>query len=176
MNRGPYQIIIPCEIGDTIYEVNTRINNINHWYVYGIEKTEKDGWRVLVKNNKNKYKCNLTEFSFSDFGRTAFTTRQEAEVALEYILTPEQALILFKCGHMEEVTLTGTKESRQRYCNWLKQKVCRNCRNKESEKKGYPLVEMPYSEYKKNYKTCDTKVDSYNKEKGTIEVYVKDCN
>lgn len=172
MSRGPYQMIIPCDIGDTIYKISVKKQEISHWYVYEIKKDEEKDWIVLAKSNKNKYKFNSIEIPFADFGEKFFVTKPEADNALEYASTPELSKIVHKCGHSSEVQLTGTKKYRERTKYWLKQKVCPVCRNEESEKKGYPLVEIPYGEYKRNFKNCDTKVGSYNKETGTIKVYV----
>lgn len=158
---------------NVVYKIDIKTKSISKYYVCDI-KFEEDTWYVIVKdNNRNKYKFNLEKIPFKYFGTMVFPNNQEAKTALESYTNRKEYSLTFKCGHKDKVRLKGPPYKVNAQLQELKNKVCLSCRNKESEKNGCILVEMPYSEYKKKYKDCDTKVGSYNSDSHTIKVYIK---
>ena len=155
-----------------IYKLDLKNKEIKKWYLHGIEFID-DCFYILVKdNNRNKNKFITEKISFKSFGNTAFLTSPEAEQALNDYTERKEYTITFKCGHKDTVRLKGTPFKVKARINELEKLICPVCRNKESEKQGCIAIEMPYSEYKKKYYNCDTKVGSYNKENSTIQVYI----
>lgn len=78
---------VPCKVGDTVY-TNTRVVG---WYMRDKDKPYKaivvfigingngvDNFITVVFENDN-----MLQFKFSDFGKTVFLTREEAEAALK---------------------------------------------------------------------------------------------
>lgn len=174
MNKGSHIVPVPCDIGDTVYKISHKNYKVNKWYVFGIQKvSEKQGWVVLAKNNHNKYKYIDIKISFDDFGKVVFLSYPEAKAALDEYTKPVDCVITHKCGHTRLISLHGTPKYRENKIKWLCENLCPECMNKKSEEQGYPLVEMSYKEYKKQYADCDTKVDSYDPESKTILVYLK---
>ena len=84
--------------------------------------------------------------------------------------------ITFSCGHTHTVDIYGSAAERERKIKWYEaEAVCPDCykAKKDAEAaEGCSEVEMSYSEYKTNYASCKTKLNSYNKETKTIVVYV----
>lgn len=80
--------------------------------------------------------------------------------------------VKFSCGHTHIIELYGSTTDRERKIKYLEEYgVCPKC--KEVEKaNNCEEVEMFYGEYKKNYNDCKTKVNSYDKKRKTIIVYV----
>lgn len=67
---------LPCEIGNTVYFVSSYSGICEH----EIRKfqLDKNGW----------YACSNLKFKVSDFGKTVFLTREEAEAALNELMEP----------------------------------------------------------------------------------------
>ena len=170
---GAHTIGVPCDIGDLVYKVSVKKQEIKPWYVQAIQKnSSEEGWVVIVKDNKNKYKYNERTFKFRDFGEIVFTNRNLAKKALEDYSIPRKVTIVHKCKHTSQKEIAGTPLFRKNRIEWLSRQLCPDCRNAESEKQGKSLVEMPYKEFKLKYPENDTKKDSYDPEKKTIEVNV----
>ena len=73
---------LPCRIGDTIYVLsNGMIHQAEVLKVKYEEEAENHG--KFIRERIYVVICNvLTEFNFSDFGKTVFLTKEEAEQAL----------------------------------------------------------------------------------------------
>nr|DAW49079.1 MAG TPA: hypothetical protein [Caudoviricetes sp.] len=70
--------VLPCKVGDVVYGFHNNRQTILPMVVKWIE-TNADGWTVAAQ-----YAPMAPEFfQFSDFGKTVFLTREEAEKALE---------------------------------------------------------------------------------------------
>ena len=84
--------------------------------------------------------------------------------------------ITFSCGHTHTVDIYGSAAERERKIKWYEaEAVCPDCYKAQKDAEaaeGCSEVEMSYSEYKTNYASCKTKLNSYNKETKTIVVYV----
>lgn len=71
-------IILPCKVGDVVYGFHNNRQTILPMVAKWIE-TNADGWTVAAQ-----YTPMVPEFyQFSDFGKTVFLTREEAEKALQ---------------------------------------------------------------------------------------------
>ena len=85
--------------------------------------------------------------------------------------------INYSCGHMKVVNLFGKETEREKKIKYFENYgICYDCyrEQKEIEKSvGCDEVEMSYKEYKTNYANCNTKAGSYDGERKTIIVYVK---
>ena len=58
--------------------------------------------------------------------------------------------------------------------SWALEKAVVETAKQEAEEKAAGIVEMHYSEYKRNYKCCRIVDGSYNKSTKTIKVYAND--
>lgn len=76
--------------------------------------------------------------------------------------------ITFSCGHTHTVDIYGSAAERERKIKWYEaEAVCPDCYKAQKDAEaaeGCSEVEMSYSEYKTNYASCKTKLNSYNKE------------
>ena len=170
---GAHTMGIPCDIGDTVYKVSVKKQDVIKWYVKSIQKnSEEEGWIVVVKDNQNKYKYNERTFRFDCFGEIVFLNIYEAKRALAEYSNPKRVSVICKCGHTRNAEITGTPKYRQSRIDWYSRQLCPECRNIESERKGLPLVEMPYKEYKEKYSHFDTKVGSYDPSPGKKSILV----
>ena len=71
-------VVLPCKVGDVVYGFHNNRQTILPMVVKWIE-TNADGWTVAAQ-----YAPMVPEFyQFSDFGKTVFLTREEAEKALQ---------------------------------------------------------------------------------------------
>lgn len=71
-------VVLPCKVGDVVYGFHNNRQTILPMVAKWIE-TNADGWTVAAQ-----YAPMVSEFfQFSDFGKTVFLTREEAEKALE---------------------------------------------------------------------------------------------
>ncbi len=71
-------VVLPCKVGDVVYGFHNNRQTILPMVAKWIE-TNADGWTVAAQ-----YAPMVPEFfQFSDFGKTVFLTREEAEKALE---------------------------------------------------------------------------------------------
>ena len=69
-------VVLPCKVGDVVYgfhQERTILPMVAKWI-----ETDTDGWTVAAQYVPMAPKFYL----FSDFGKTAFLTREEAEAAL----------------------------------------------------------------------------------------------
>lgn len=153
-----------------LFKVNYKEKTIAKWYVCGIEKYKNKYYIIAKSNNRNKTKFTTIRISFSQFGLDVFTTRKDAELNLKEDSETEEYEVNYKCGHTIEKTLNKRKANK--IIIHSKNLLCPICKNKVSEAMGCILIEMPYAEFKKNYKKNDYKVDSYNPETKTIKVYI----
>lgn len=72
-------VALPCKVGDFVYGFHngkTILPMVAKWF-----ETNYDGWSVAVQHVPMAPRF----YRFSDFGKTAFLTREEAEKALEAI-------------------------------------------------------------------------------------------
>lgn len=72
-------VVLPCKVGDVVYGFHsgqTILPMVAKWV-----ETSADGWTIAVQYTPMAPKFYL----FSDFGKTVFLTREEAEKALEAI-------------------------------------------------------------------------------------------
>lgn len=70
-------VVLPCKVGDFVYGFHngkTILPMVAKWF-----ETNYDGWSVAVQHVPMAPRF----YRFSDFGKTAFLTREEAEKALE---------------------------------------------------------------------------------------------
>jgi hypothetical protein len=70
-------VVPPCEVGDVVYGFHgekTILPMVAKW-----SETNTDGWCIAVQYAQMA----LRFYRFSDFGKTVFLTREEAEKALE---------------------------------------------------------------------------------------------
>jgi hypothetical protein len=70
-------VMLPCKVGDFVYGFHngkTILPMVAKWF-----ETNYDGWSVAVQHVPMAPRF----YRFSDFGKTAFLTREEAEKALE---------------------------------------------------------------------------------------------
>lgn len=70
-------VVLPCKVGDVVYGFHngqTILPMVAKWV-----ETSADGWTIAVQYTPMAPKFYL----FSDFGKTVFLTREEAEKALE---------------------------------------------------------------------------------------------
>ena len=71
-------VVLPCKVGDVVYGFHNNRQTILPMVAKWIE-TNADGWTVAAQ-----YAPMVPEFyQFSDFGKTVFPTREEAEKALQ---------------------------------------------------------------------------------------------
>ena len=139
---GAHTIGVPCDIGDLVYKVSVKKQEIKPWYVQAIQKnSSEEGWVVIVKDNKNKYKYNERTFKFRDFGEIVFTNRNLAKKALEDYSIPQKVTIVHKCKHTSQKEIAGTPLFRKNRIEWLSRQLCPDCRNAESEKQLAALAE-----------------------------------
>lgn len=76
-------VVLPCKVGDTVYEVQELRKRIQPYTVTHIHITHNGisfGW--VLKDEMGIY-SNVYGFSDSDIGKTVFMTRKEAEAALK---------------------------------------------------------------------------------------------
>lgn len=75
--RGGRLVVLPCKVGDVVFGIHngqTILPMVAKWI-----ETNTDGWCIAVQ-----YAPMTPRFyRFSDFGKTVFLTREEAEKALE---------------------------------------------------------------------------------------------
>ena len=78
-------IVLPCKVGDTVYYLTTidtekelNITEVFCGTVIGISLDRKNIW-ISVKYTNGLYYCHKS----TDFGKTVFLTREEAEQALK---------------------------------------------------------------------------------------------
>ena len=69
-------IKLPCKVGDIVYSVNTVNSSIYEHEIKNFMITDT-GEYTYAQNAKSGY-----QFKLSDFGKTVFLTREEAEKAL----------------------------------------------------------------------------------------------
>lgn len=80
-------VVLPCKVGDTVYVTGARFylgkehTGIQKGTVYGYELNEGYGWVIWAHMEGETYSGNA--YCFSDFGKTVFLTREEAERALK---------------------------------------------------------------------------------------------
>lgn len=75
-------LILPCKIGDTLYDIFEALNNGNDEIKeFKVSKIQID----IMKNGRAFLVVENTMFPFDDFGKTTFLNREEAEVALKRI-------------------------------------------------------------------------------------------
>ena len=70
-------VVLPCKVGDVVYGFHgekTRLPMVAKW-----SGTNTDGWCIAVQYTPMAPRF----YRFSDFGKTVFLTREEAEKALE---------------------------------------------------------------------------------------------
>jgi len=84
------------------------------------------------------------------------------------------------CGHTDTVELFGKNAEREKKIKYFeKYGLCRECYmeklKNERMAEGLKLVEMTYYEYKNNYSECKTEPGSYDKERKTIKVWIKEA-
>lgn len=76
-DRGGRLVVLPCKVGDVVFGIHngqTILPMVAKWI-----ETNTDGWCIAVQ-----YAPMTPRFyRFSDFGKTVFLTREEAEKALE---------------------------------------------------------------------------------------------
>lgn len=174
-NNGPYTLGIPCSIGDTVYIISVKNQNVKSWYVWGIQRFDEDNdWTVILKDKNNKFKFSTKKVKFKSFGITVHTDKYKAEEALKKYSEKKSYIITGICGHKHEVRLAGTPLYVKNRIKHLQGEVCPVCKNKQSERAGLKPVKMAYSTYASQYKSlgCDTKVGSYDSNNHTIEVYL----
>jgi hypothetical protein len=68
---------LPCKVGDIVYSVNTVNSSIYEHEIKNFMITDT-GEYTYAQNAKSGY-----QFKLSDFDKTVFLTREEAERALE---------------------------------------------------------------------------------------------
>lgn len=73
-------VVLPCEIGSKVYVIENGI--IEKLYVSEFFNGG-DGWKVILKNNKNKYKYREKFILLEDFNKTVFICKLEAEAKLK---------------------------------------------------------------------------------------------
>ena len=71
-------VVLPCKVGDVVYGFHNNRQTILPMVAKWIE-TNADGWTVAAQYAPMAPKF----FQFSDFGKTVFLTREEAEKAME---------------------------------------------------------------------------------------------
>lgn len=71
-------VVQPCKVGDVVYGFHNNRQTILPMVVKWIE-TNADGWTVAAQYTPMAPKF----YQFSDFGKTVFLTREEAEKALQ---------------------------------------------------------------------------------------------
>lgn len=76
-NKDGRVVVLPCKVGDVVYGFHG-IQTILPMVVKWIE-TNTNGWDVVAQYAQMDPKF----YQFSDFGKTVFLTREEAEKALE---------------------------------------------------------------------------------------------
>lgn len=72
-------VVLPCKVGDVVYGFHGRrtiLPMVAKWI-----ETNTDGWAVAAQYVPMAPKF----YNFSDFGKTVFLTREEAEAALEEV-------------------------------------------------------------------------------------------
>lgn len=70
-------VVLPCKVGDVVYGFHgekTMLPMVAKWI-----ETDTDGWCIAVQYTPMAPRF----YRFSDFGKTVFLTREEAEKALE---------------------------------------------------------------------------------------------
>lgn len=70
-------VVLPCKVGDVVYGFHNNRQTILPMVAKWIE-TNADGWTVAAQYTPMAPKF----YQFSDFGKTVFLTREEAEKAL----------------------------------------------------------------------------------------------
>ena len=76
-DRDGRLVVLPCKVGDVVYGFygkNTILPMVAKWI-----ETNTDGWCIAAQYTPMAPKF----YRFSDFGKTVFLTREEAEKALE---------------------------------------------------------------------------------------------
>lgn len=72
-------IILPCKVGDTVYDISEFIEGTAHPEIYELKDQEiafmANGW----------FSYDSTFIQHEDFGNTLFLTREEAEAALKEV-------------------------------------------------------------------------------------------
>ena len=69
-------VALPCRVGDIVWCVRSDIHSIEEWHVKQITFNDHGNWNILCGNGER-----LT--LFSDIGKTAFLTKEEAKAALK---------------------------------------------------------------------------------------------
>lgn len=79
-------IVPPCKVGDTVYKVvrGERVKKPYECKVIGLWYSEDENWSEahLVRYVNGEFDCSFT-VPLTDFGKTVFLTREEAEKALK---------------------------------------------------------------------------------------------
>lgn len=76
-------LVLPCKVGDTVYEVQELRKRIQPYTVISVHISECSilfGWEI--KNDEGMY-SNVNGFSDYAIGKTVFFSLEEAEAALE---------------------------------------------------------------------------------------------
>lgn len=158
---------------DIIYQVDYRDNTTHKWYICGIKRFKNKTYLVAKDNKRNKNKFSTINISLNRIDKEFFVDKKDAEYALKNKNIRKEYTIKFSCGHEDIVRLKPKDASNQ--IIELKKHLCPECRNKKSEEEGCVLIPMPYAQYMKYYRHCDTKKGSYKDDgvEKTIEVYIK---
>lgn len=67
-------VVLPCKVGDTVYVPNNWLNLVVQFAIVEIQLFVDE--TVIIDDSDNEYRV-------SDFGKTVFLTRAEAEAALK---------------------------------------------------------------------------------------------
>ncbi len=158
-----------------VYKIDKENEKVTKWYVVGVEKIDNKWYVIVIDKPQSKTKFNKDKIPFNLFGIYAFTDKEEAQEHLKEMNKYEEYCVIYNCSHEGTVRLKGNPYQVQYKLEKIQGDVCPECKNRQCEEEGYLLLEVPYSEYKKKYKDCVTKVGSYKDEHGkkTIEVYIK---
>lgn len=75
---------LPCKVGDTVWVLNQRLGQVFENTVTGIYiKSESDSVNHVTLRHINKLRAeSYRSFTFRQFGRTVFYTKEEAEAKL----------------------------------------------------------------------------------------------
>ncbi len=157
------------DYSNLLFKVNYKTKEITKWYICGIKDYKERYYIVAKDNNRNKSKYRTINISLKRFGYDIFSDRKAAEKALENGGRID-CEIDFMCGH--SLTVSLKRANVEKKAKELEKSICPLCKNKESERNGCKLVEMPYKEFKRKYPDNDYKYNSYNPEKKTIKVYI----
>lgn len=74
-------VVLPCKVGDTVYDVGEFINGIPYPEMYEL-RADFIGVGIS-KEGRTTFDIDCNDFLYEDFGKTVFLTREEAEAALE---------------------------------------------------------------------------------------------